>query len=985
MLAFGGGLPDNGRRMPGAASPPWTTIVSTIVACGLLAVAGATFYAREARSIRLQRHEDLRSIAERTSETIVEWREDRLAEIRAATAGPLIRTALAESLARPQDLALRARVIEQLQSAHRGARRCAVAAPDGRLLFWLDPSEADLDAAERDQLGQAVLARQTSLGDLARRVSGQVDFVLAAPMLDAAGQPFAVLIESFSADESLYPLLGKWPTPSPSAEVMLARREGEEVVYLNALRQRPDPPLTVRVPITAVNVQAVRVVLTGIESVAEGLDYRGVDVLAAVRPLPGSNWVLVAKVDSAEILGEIRFRAWATLLLVLAGVAAAGSMSAALHFDRHRTAQGKLLAAERARREALEETRATLYGIGDGVIATDHEGRVTRVNPVAEKLTGWRESDAHGRALTEVFHIVNEDTRAEVENPVWRVLRDGKVVGLANHTLLISRDGVERPIADSGAPIHSAEARVIGAVLVFRDQTYERASTSALRASIESWQTTFDAMLDPVMLLGPDGTIRQCNRTFSAVFAGDGPSPVGQPCQDVIFGEGEAAGGCPIHQARDSGARAAREVRVDGKTYYVVTDPIVDDPGGAIRGFVCTMRDITEGKAAEEEHERLQAQLNEKWKMDSVGRLAGGVAHDFNNMLGVILGHAELAMTHLDASHPLSADLQEISRAAKHSADLTSQLLAFARRQPIRPRPLDLNQAVAALLNVLRRLVGENIEVIWNPGAEPWTVKADSAQIDRILINLAANARDAIAGVGVLCIETQNVTIDHESPAVDAVPPGEYVMLLVSDTGVGMSAEVLQHLFEPFYTTKDVGHGTGLGLATVYGAVKQHGGFIGVESQPGRGTTFRLYLPREVGEAAAAPAEGADVPPRGTETVLLVEDELAMLSLGRQILERHGYTVLAAAKPSEALAIARQHAGPIHLLLTDLVMPEMNGRQLKEQIDALRPGIKAVFMSGYTADIIARQGVIEEGIQFLQKPLSVAAMARAVRDALDRS
>ena len=969
----------------GAASPPWTTIVFTIVVCGLLAAAGAMFYAREARSIRLQRYEDLRLIAERRSEAVVDWRENRFAEIRAATAGPLIRTALAESLARPRDLALRARVIEQLQSAHRGARRCAVAAPDGRLLFWLDPSEADLDAAERDQLGQAVLARQTSLGDLVRRVSGQVDFVLAAPLLDAAGQPFAVLIESFSADESLYPLLGEWPTPSPSAEVMLARREGEEVVYLNTLRHRPGPPLTVRVPITALDVPAVRVVLSGIESVREGRDYRGVDVLAAARPVPGSNWVLVAKVDSAEILGEIRFRAWATLLLVLAGVAAAGSASAALYFDRHRTVQGKLLAAERGRSEALDEVHATLYSIGDGVIATDHEGRVTRVNPVAERLTGWRESDTHGRALTEVFHIVNEDTRAEVENPVWRVLRDGKMVGLANHTLLISRDGAERPIADSGAPIHSAEGRVIGAVLVFRDQTDERAIMSALRAATQSWQTTFDAMLDPVMLLGPDGTIRQCNRAFSAAFAGDGLSPVGQRCQDAIFGKGEAAEGCPIDQARDSGARAAREVPVGGKTYHVVTDPIVDGPGGAIRGFVCTMRDITEGKAAEEERERLQGQLNERWKMDSVGRLAGGVAHDFNNMLGVILGHTEMAMENLNATDPLFSSLDEISRAAKHSADLTSQLLAFARRQPIRLRPIDLNEAVAALLNVLRRLVGENIEVVWHPGAEPWTVKADSAQIDRILVNLAANARDAIAGVGVLRIETRNVTIDHESPAVDAVPPGEYVMLLVGDTGAGMSAEVLQHLFEPFYTTKDVGHGTGLGLATVYGAVKQHNGFIGVESQPGGGTTFRLYLPRAVGEAAAAPAEDAEVTPRGTETVLLVEDEPAMLSLGRQILERHGYTVLAAAKPSEALAIARQHAGPIHLLLTDLVMPEMNGRELQERIGALRPGIKTVFMSGYTADIIARQGVIEDGIRFLQKPLSVAAMARAVRDALDHS
>ena len=368
-----------------------------------------------------------------------------------------------------------------------------------------------------------------------------------------------------------------------------------------------------------------------------------------------------------------------------------------------------------------------------------------------------------------------------------------------------------------------------------------------------------------------------------------------------------------------------------------------------------------------------------------MGRLAGGVAHDVNNVLSVILGHAELAMTQVDGTDRLHRHLREIRKAARHSAALTGQLLAFARKQTVAPKVLELNDTVAGMLKMLRRLIGEDIELLWRPGDDLWPVRIDPAQIDQILANLSVNARDAIAGVGKATIETANVTIDEAFCADHAgLVPGEYVLLAVSDDGCGIDKATQEHLFEPFFTTKEVGKGTGLGLATVYGIVKQNNGFINVYSEPKRGATFKIYLPRYLGKAAQIQKAGLEEPVgRGRETVLLVEDDPAILDIGRMMLEDFGYRVLTANTPGEAIRIAEEHAGMIDLLMTDVVMPEMNGRDLAKQVLSLYPDIKRLFMSGYTADVIAHQGVLDEGVNFIQKPFSMQALAAKVREVLD--
>jgi signal transduction histidine kinase/ActR/RegA family two-component response regulator len=403
--------------------------------------------------------------------------------------------------------------------------------------------------------------------------------------------------------------------------------------------------------------------------------------------------------------------------------------------------------------------------------------------------------------------------------------------------------------------------------------------------------------------------------------------------------------------------------------------------------FACVVVDVTDRKRAEAEREALQARLAQSQKLEAVGQLAGGVAHDFNNMLLAALNNVALARDELPAGHPAIEHLEEIASVSHRSASLTRQLLTYARKQAIAPVMLDLNTEIGGMLKMLRRLIGEDIDLVWRPGADLWNVKADPSQIDQILVNLSANARDAMAGPGTLTVETANVTV----AAADAsrhggAQPGDYVVLTVNDTGHGMDAETLQHIFEPFYTTKGVGKGTGLGLATVFGILRQNSGFAHVESEPGRGATFRILLPRSIEAAPAPAAVRAPEPaqqPGGSETILLVEDERPIRISTQRLLERLGYRVLSAESPEEAIAQQGAFEGAIDLLLTDVTMPKMTGIELAEVMRELRPGLRCIAMSGYTANIIAQGGASAEGIRFLSKPFTRETLARTVREVLD--
>jgi len=412
--------------------------------------------------------------------------------------------------------------------------------------------------------------------------------------------------------------------------------------------------------------------------------------------------------------------------------------------------------------------------------------------------------------------------------------------------------------------------------------------------------------------------------------------------------------------------------------------PILDETG-SVQRIAGIAEDITDRRLADETREKLQVQLLQAQKMESIGRLAGGVAHDFNNMLSVILGYTELALEQAGSDPQFQHPLMEIQNAATRSADITRQLLAFARKQTIAPRILDLNHTVESMLKMLRRLIGEDLSLIWVPGEKCGLVKMDPSQIDQILANLCINARDAITGTGIITIETDSVTID-ESYCKDHAGfiPGNFILLTVSDDGCGMKREILDNLFEPFFTTKTPEKGTGLGLATVYGIIKQNNGFINVYSEPEKGTTFRIYLPCHESEEPMTQHRPDAIPDaRGNETILLVEDEPSILRMAASMIQRMGYTVLAAGTPEEALDMAGEYTGKIHLFMTDVVMPGMDGRELAQKLLPLHPEAKCLFMSGYTANVIAHHGVLDKGVHFIQKPFSKKDLAAGLREALD--
>ena len=385
------------------------------------------------------------------------------------------------------------------------------------------------------------------------------------------------------------------------------------------------------------------------------------------------------------------------------------------------------------------------------------------------------------------------------------------------------------------------------------------------------------------------------------------------------------------------------------------------------------------------ERKKLESQLQQVQKMDSIGRLVGGIAHDYNNMLGVIIGYSELILKDLNREDPVYNKVEQIYDVSNRSLNLNNKLMAFARKQTISPRIIDLNSTIGTTIEMLKSMIGEEINLIWKPGIDLWFINIDQTQMDQILTNLCINARDAISGIGIIQIGTDNIVI-YESCSTDLneIPPGEYVTLSVSDNGCGMSQEILTKLYEPFFTTKETGKGTGLGLSMVYGAVKQNGGFIKVESEEGRGSTFIIYFSRETSETVSVNEQEAETETEsGQGIILLVEDEPVLLEMATLLLERMGYHVLNADSPERAIDIAKDQKGRINLLMTDVIMPGMSGMDLAVEINQLYPDIKLLFMSGYTADIISENGVLDKKINFIQKPFVFNDLSRKIREVLD--
>jgi len=663
--------------------------------------------------------------------------------------------------------------------------------------------------------------------------------------------------------------------------------------------------------------------------------------------------------------------------------------------------------AELRLQESENNLAITLQSIGDGVITTDLSGRITSMNPVAVQLTGWSSEAAHAKPLASVFRIHSEDTGELVATPVQRILAEGAVVALPTHSRLEARDGSTRAIADSGAPIRDARGALRGVVLVFRDQTEERNAERALRESEMRFNHLAYSGILGIVIGDTNGEIYELNDAFLRI--------IGYTREEFEAGafklfeltpsEWREQDRIALEHFKATGSIRAREkeyFRKDGSRVPVlVGGAMLDAPRfiafaldlseqrhaelASARAVATAERESATRARVEQTLRQTEEQLRQSQKMEAIGTLAGSVAHDFNNLLSVIMSYSDLLLAGLPRSDPMRPDLEQIARAGGRAADLTRQLLAFSRQQVMQPKVVNFNDAITGMAQMLSRLIGEDIELTLLPGRGLGTVFVDPTQLEQVVLNLVVNARDAMPRGGKLTIESGDVDLDHDYASEHlGVEAGPYVMLSVSDTGMGMDHTTQARIFEPFFSTKERGKGTGLGLSTVFGIVKQSGGSIWVYSELGEGTTFKIYLPRAASKAKTQ--EPKSVPPgtlRGVETILLTEDDAQVRELACAILRKHGYHVIEAPTGGDALLICEQYKGAIHLLLTDVVMPRIGGRQLWERLAPLRPGMKVLFMSGYTDDAIIHHGVLSSEFAFVQKPLMPGQLLAKLRSVLD--
>ncbi len=596
-------------------------------------------------------------------------------------------------------------------------------------------------------------------------------------------------------------------------------------------------------------------------------------------------------------------------------------------------------------------------------------------------LTGYALDDLIGNKKISFAQLIHTDDIESVIRGIDEGVREKKPFQLIYR--IRTATGEEKWLWEQGRGVFSPSGELLALEGFITDITERKRTEDKLAESLSLLRATLESTADGILVVDLKGSIVSFNQKFVQMWR--------IPQEIIDSRSDDKALGFVLGQLKDPHAFLAKVRELysqpdiesydvlefkDGRIFERYSQP--RKTGEKSVGRVWSFRDVTERTKSEE-------QLRHSQKMEAVGRLAGGVAHDFNNLLTAILGHADLLLERLEPGNPLRRSVEEIQKAATRSAELTRQLLAFSRKQVVSPHVLELNALVSHLRGILSRVIGEDTELVIVSGGDTGRVKADPGQIEQMIMNLAINARDAMPKGGRLTIETGRAELEESfARGMDGVTPGSYATLSVTDNGCGMDAETKAHLFEPFFTTKEQEKGTGLGLSTVFGIVKQNGGLITVASELGEGTTFTIHLPHTEESPAHTVTPGIPIPtPRGIETVLLVEDEEMVRSLAREVLQRNGYTVLEAGDAAEAIHIADTRKGPIDLLLTDVVMSRMNGRELAENLASRRPRMKVLLMSGYTDDAGVRRGISEEGVPFLEKPFSADHLVRRVREVLD--
>jgi PAS domain S-box-containing protein len=945
-----------------------------------LAIGGLTwrFYASQNELTERGVQSQLLAVADAKVREISEWRTERLGEARTIMADTFAAAAFERVVEGKAAVSERAAAGDYLRSlcANMHYAGAVLADLEGRPVLW--EGRRFGDSGHLMSLMRSVI--QT--GDVVERDFDVAELPHAPhlgfniPLRAGPGRPvFGGLLLSVDPQDYLYPLQ-TWPVPSRTAEVFMVRREGDSVLHLTPLRHHADAALRLRVPLANRDVAAVMAV-QGRQGNVESVDYRGALVFAALRPVPGTAWYVIAKIDAEEVAEPVRRRSILLGVTAVSLIMAAGAVMVILWRRVQLNLYPQRYESEIAHRALVEQYNNLSRFANDVIILVDADGTIVRAND--------RAADKYGYSLEQIHGMNIQQLRAPSSRAAfgaeWQLAKErGSLIFESVHQ---RRDGSEFAVEVSTRSIVVAGKTLQQGII--RDISDRKHAELELSESEARFRQLVESAPYGILVVDRDLILyanAEAVRMFGAARPGDllGHS--------LLERAGPEEHESMLQRARDvlagvpSPVAERRYLRLNGEEFWAAVSAAEIEYNQRPAGLLF-YRDITAAKRAEEEHTRLEEQLRQAQKMESVGRLAGGVAHDFNNYLTVINGYCEMLLGDTDAGPEIRESLEEIRAAGARAASITQQLLAFSRKQIATPRVLSLNQVVTDSGQLLRRLIGEDVEIVTRLHAQPGNVMADPLQLGQVLMNLAINARDAMPDGGQIAIETGEREIEQVAESGSAVRPGRYALLSVTDTGAGMSPDVQERIFEPFFTTKGAGTGTGLGLSTAYGIVHQAGGWIDVRSSPGAGSCFEIWLPLTdaVTVDAAAPSPTVDSG-RGEETLLVVEDQGDVRRLALSILRANGYRLLEAENAEQALQLSGGYAGRIDLLITDVIMPGLNGRQLADRMTRERPGLKVLYTSGYAADVIALQGSLAPGMAYLPKPFGAAQLAAKVREVL---
>jgi two-component system, cell cycle sensor histidine kinase and response regulator CckA len=817
------------------------------------------------------------------------------------------------------------------------------------------------------------------------------------PILDQhkTNRLMGVVVMRVAPEQYLYPFLERWPSGGVSGETYLVRREGRDVVFLNPLRFKKAAAVLFHLPMKGhendVAVQAVNEPA----GVVEGIDYRGAHVVADVRPIPDSPWVMITQMDRSEIYAPYKEREWTVAIAMILLVTSTGAIFGfALKHNSEKYLRMQLDTANELY-ESRENLAITLNSIGDGVISTDLDGNIVHLNPVAEKLCGYSLAQAKGKPLVEVFNIIEPDSYQNVLNPVARVMESGEIIELSNHTTLISREGAEYQIADSAAPIKDEHGNILGVVLVFSDISEKYKNQEALRESEARYKMLAENSFDVIWTMDLTGNFTYVSPSV-AHLRGYTPEEIMQQSFDEMFSP--ASQKTMLHHMRKHIA-AAQEGRQLPTENFEVEQPCKDgtsvwteivmrvmyDESGSAVGIIGISRNIQERKRTEQALQHAQ-------RMESIGVLAGGIAHDFNNLLGTMMGNLSLAENYLTDHHQARTNITKTLAAIDRAAELTQQLLAYSGKGKIQTAKIDLGELVEEHVSLFKISLPKNVTLKTHLSAEPVYINGDPGQIEQIIMNLIINGGEALGDKhGIVSINLSSVVmgtdvlLQYSKLTNNGLKEGSYAMLEVSEDGIGMSQETLSRIFDPFFTTKFTGRG--LGLSAVLGIIKGHKGGISVVSKEGVGTTFRVILPMcdppEKGTTSAEvnTAQDGSV----TTTVLVIDDESAIASMADEILKLGNYITIVELNPLKGIEQYKQHHAEIGVVLLDLTMPEMSGKEVLDALREINPGVKIIISSGYSQEEMLKKIGLAKVSGFIQKPYRIQSLLTMVHEVLNEN